>query len=75
MLRIIKHNILYNNNLIKQITIQLDYIGNKQFKDFQVHRLVALYFIPHPTNSEFVDHINHIITGNEIYNLRWVTQS
>ena len=42
-------------------------------KNFKVHRLVAVAFIPNPENKPEVDHINAIKTDNNINNLRWVT--
>lgn len=48
--------------------------GNKR-KIFQVHRLIAMTFIPNPNNLEQVDHINRNKSDNRVENLRWVTQS
>lgn len=42
-------------------------------KNFKVHRLVAIAFIPNPENKPYIDHINAIKTDNNINNLRWVT--
>jgi hypothetical protein len=42
-------------------------------KGFQVHRLVALHFIPNPEEKPFVDHINCIRDDNRVENLRWAT--
>ena len=44
-------------------------------KNYTVHRLVAITFIPNPQNKAFVDHINEIKTDNRVQNLRWVTSS
>ena len=43
-------------------------------KHFQVHRLLALTFIPNPLNKPEVDHINRITDDNRIENLRWATK-
>jgi hypothetical protein len=42
-------------------------------KNFKVHRLVAIMFIPNPDNKAFVDHIDGNHTNNHISNLRWAT--
>lgn len=42
-------------------------------KEYFIHRLVAIAFIPNPDNLPCIDHINTIKTKNEVVNLRWVT--
>jgi len=44
-------------------------------RNFLVHRLVALYYIPNPNNYAFVDHIDRNIYNNDVSNLRWVNAS
>jgi len=42
---------------------------------FQVHRLVALYFIDNPLTKKCVNHKNGIRNDNNINNLEWCTHS
>ena len=44
-------------------------------KTIDVHRLVALTFIPNPLNKRIVDHIDRDKLNNHIENLRWATHS
>ena len=46
---------------------------NKKQKTVEIHRLVAMAFIPNPDNKSCVDHINNNIIDNNINNLRWAT--
>ena len=43
-------------------------------KQFDVHRLVALTFIPKELHNEVVDHINGVKTNNKLDNLQFITQ-
>ena len=47
--------------------------NNGEKKWLQVHRLLALDFIPNPENKPYVDHIRGKHMGNSLENLRWVT--
>ena len=43
-------------------------------KKVNIHRLIAVLFIPNPDNKEMVDHIDRDRQNNSIENLRWVSR-
>lgn len=49
--------------------------NNGKYKNYNVHRLVALHFIPNPRMIKCVDHIDGDKYNNKASNLRWVTYS
>ena len=40
-------------------------------KNYKIHRLVAIQFIPNIKNESSVDHINNNTLDNTVSNLRW----
>ena len=46
---------------------------NSLSKNFLVHRLLGICFIPNPENKPMIDHIDRDRSNNCLDNLRWVT--
>jgi len=55
--------------------LRLNLCKDGKLKLFQIHRLIALHYIPNPNNYEEVDHLDRNRQNNSIDNLRWVDRS
>ena len=53
--------------------VKMGLTKEKKFKQFQLHRLVALAFVENPEHKELVRHIDSDNLNNEASNLYWVS--
>ena len=56
-------------------TIRLKGVPGVPAKNFLVHRIVALAFIPNPLGSPIINHLDADKSNNSASNLEWVTNS
>lgn len=54
--------------------LQVQLYKNKSKKQFYVHRLVAIMFIPNPNNLQEINHINENKHDNRLENLEWISR-
>lgn len=55
--------------------LKINLYKNGKYKNFRVHRLVALTFIQNPNNYPIINHIDGNKLNNNISNLEWCTYS
>lgn len=71
--RNIKTGKILKNNVDKDGYFYVGLYQDKKKYRRNIHRLVALVFIPNPDNLPIVDHINQDRQDNRVENLRWTT--
>lgn len=67
-----------SNKILKPRVLESGYLlmylgANGIYKNFYLHRLVALAFLPNPNNFTDVDHIDGNKFNNAIDNLQWLS--
>ena len=64
-------NVSENKRRYKSICLS----KNSKTKNFDIHRLLAIHFIPNPENKKEVNHIDGNRMNNNLSNLEWNTPS
>ena len=70
----------YSNKILKAQKTNKGYtqVGlykNRKCHTLQIHRIMAITFLPNFHNKLFVNHINKNRSDNHLWNLRWATDS
>jgi hypothetical protein len=68
---IVKEKILKNGIRAGYLCVELNKSGDA--KKFNIHRLLAIHFIPNPNNLPIVEHLNDIKLDIRLENLIWST--
>lgn len=68
--RVLKTHINDNGYVLVSVTV-----GERKYKQYRVHRLVAETFLENPHNYSDVNHKDGVKTNNHVDNLEWCTRS
>lgn len=69
----IKKNKILKPTILDNGYLQVDLYKNTEHKKNNIHRLVAIAFIPNPYNLPQVNHKDEDKTNNNVWNLEWCT--
>lgn len=64
----------YTKSGRKRLMVKIT-IGDKKYKEFHIHKLVANAFVSNPSNYECVYHVDGDICNNAWDNLKWMDRS
>lgn len=76
-----KDGYIYSNKsgFLKKLKLSKNQDGYKVIKikgkEYKVHRIVAMAYIPNPENKPQVNHKDGVKSNNKVSNLEWVTNS
>lgn len=75
LLKPFKQGSMVKDIVNKGFYLSVRLLNNGVQKDYSVHRLVAIAFIPNPKNLPFINHKNGIRNDNRVENLEWCDNS
>lgn len=64
-----------NGNGYKRVGLRVNTETGSKARNFYVHRLVAIAFIPNPESKPEINHLDHNRQNNRFDNLEWVTDA